>query len=242
MDQVQQSKDFSLLNFWKEPRAVQEVEAPAQAKVTATLRTYLLMWIPMVVVMGIISLLESSGAISNLDKHAIEQLLHTYPLLLVFLFAGLIQPTLEEVAFRLFLRPKWADASLILWVTFMSGIMYQSIPKPYSFVIIGAFAVGLYLYFSDFRVRRNQLWEKHGNAIFWFSVISFGLAHMVNFIAVDIPIWAIPLMVLPQLVAGYFLGFVRLKFGIRYSILFHCLHNSLLLVGYFANEYWLHWF
>ncbi len=64
---------------------------------------------------------------------------------------------------------------------------------------------------------------------FYISVILFGGLHLSNFESLNGQFWAIPLLVSPQLLAGVFLGFTRIKLGLFWSILLHAAHNFLLV-------------
>lgn len=65
---------------------------------------------------------------------------------------------------------------------------------------------------------------------FYCSVLLFGLMHITNFEGLNGQYWAIPVLVSPQLSAGIFLGFIRTRLGLFWSILLHAAHN-LILVG-----------
>lgn len=65
---------------------------------------------------------------------------------------------------------------------------------------------------------------------FYSSVLLFGLLHITNFEGLDGQYWAVPLLVSPQVSAGIFLGFIRTKLGLIWSVLLHAAHN-LILVG-----------
>lgn len=65
---------------------------------------------------------------------------------------------------------------------------------------------------------------------FYISVLLFGLIHISNFENLNGHYWAVPLLVLPQLCAGVFLGFIRVRHGLIWSILLNAAHN-LVLVG-----------
>lgn len=67
---------------------------------------------------------------------------------------------------------------------------------------------------------------------FYISVITFGLIHISNFGDIDGFYWLIPILVAPQVFAGIFLGYIRTKLGLVWSILLHAAHN-LILVGPF---------
>lgn len=65
--------------------------------------------------------------------------------------------------------------------------------------------------------------------IFYASAIIFGAVHLSNFEMNDQLIWLSPLLILPQVSAGVFLGFIRIKLGLLWSILLHAAFNTLLL-------------
>lgn len=65
---------------------------------------------------------------------------------------------------------------------------------------------------------------------FYASILLFGLVHISNFEDLNGHYWAVPFLVLPQLCAGVFLGFIRVRQGLISSILLHAAHN-LVLVG-----------
>jgi membrane protease YdiL (CAAX protease family) len=67
---------------------------------------------------------------------------------------------------------------------------------------------------------------------FYISILLFGMIHISNFEDLNGHYWAVPFMILPQLCAGTFLGFIRVKQGLIWSILLHAGHN-LILIGPF---------
>ena len=63
---------------------------------------------------------------------------------------------------------------------------------------------------------------------FYFSCVAFGMVHLSNFEnGASLLLWA-PLLVAPQIIMGFFLGFLRVKLGLFYAILMHAGHNGLL--------------
>jgi hypothetical protein len=58
------------------------------------------------------------------------------------------------------------------------------------------------------------------------SAISFGLVHIANFAPINTSIWFLyPIYVLPQIVLGYLIVFLRLKHGFSYGLGLHILVN-----------------
>ncbi len=64
--------------------------------------------------------------------------------------------------------------------------------------------------------------------IFFLSVILFGAIHLTNFSDVMKHLWVAPLLVSPQLSLGIFTGFIRVRFGLIWSIALHALYNLIL--------------
>jgi uncharacterized protein len=73
---------------------------------------------------------------------------------------------------------------------------------------------------------------KYYNLVFYLSVIVFGAVHLSNFELYTNYLWLAPLIVAPQLAAGVFLGYTRVKLGLFYSILLHALHNGILFLPF----------
>lgn len=67
---------------------------------------------------------------------------------------------------------------------------------------------------------------------YYISILLFGLIHIGNYPDIEGFYWLIPVLVAPQISAGIFLGFIRTKLGLLWSILLHAVHN-LVLIGPF---------
>lgn len=82
---------------------------------------------------------------------------------------------------------------------------------------------------------KENWWSRNFKIIFWVFTIIFAAVHFSNF-ASTVPMYFAPILVLPQLVLGVMLGYIRVGWGTRYSMLFHGIHNAIplslmLLVG-----------
>lgn len=64
---------------------------------------------------------------------------------------------------------------------------------------------------------------------FYFFAIVFGLIHITNFEITSTVLLLTPILVLPQLFAGFALGFLRIRFGLRWSVFLHCIYNIFFL-------------
>jgi len=66
--------------------------------------------------------------------------------------------------------------------------------------------------------------------IFYGFAIVFGYVHITNYELTTNVLLISPILVAPQIILGLFLGMVRVKFGLLYSILFHAVYNAILVI------------
>ncbi|MDN5285316.1 MAG: family intrarane metalloprotease [Mucilaginibacter sp.] len=155
----------------------------------------------------------------------------------ILLISALIGPIVEEVLFRLWLTFKKTKIAisliaicLVLIIKFNSPYLYTvKINKEFCYYLIGALISGFTL-FGLFNLSFfKNLSNKYFKVIYWASCIGFGLTHLVNFAPLKLSlIWAYPFFVLPQILLGFVLGFIRIKNGFFWALLIHCLINLFL--------------
>lgn len=64
---------------------------------------------------------------------------------------------------------------------------------------------------------------------FYLLTIIFGFIHITNFEINTNTLLFSPLLILPQLVVGFYFGFIRVRFGLIWSIFLHGTYNGLLI-------------
>ncbi len=71
--------------------------------------------------------------------------------------------------------------------------------------------------------------------LFYLFTCGFAVLHVFNFSLELNQYWMTPFLVLPQLIIGFYLGFVRMHFSIWHSIAIHALNNliplTIMLIG-----------
>jgi len=73
---------------------------------------------------------------------------------------------------------------------------------------------------------RNQGYFK---IVFWVLTLLFGYVHLSNYeITTSILLFS-PFLVMPQIILGAILGFIRVKFGLIWAIALHAIYNFVLL-------------
>lgn len=150
---------------------------------------------------------------------------------IVFLAAFFV-PTVEETMFRLWLSfdPRHIAISFSVILTYLIfglkdlfNVNLQALAIILSFIVISLVI---------FRVLRDKHTKQYLGrfisirVVGSISAISFGLVHITNFAPINMNIWFLyPIYVLPQVVLGYLIVFLRLKHGFIYGLGLHILVN-----------------
>jgi len=151
--------------------------------------------------------------------------------------AVIFAPLIEEGVFRLLLRPKLKNLigfsllmfPLILYLLFKGNYITVTIISSIELAILITILRNTYL----FKVQKCII--KHFRFFFHLSILSFGFVHITNFTFPEINFWVIlctPLLVSPQIFMGSILGFIRMKYGFRYSVLLHTIINGIVTLGF----------
>lgn len=148
------------------------------------------------------------------------------------LFIGVIfAPFYEEVIFRSWLKFKKINIILIIGTLVAFTILAIHDSKTVGMIIFPGLLVlfsGLLIIMS--RARISRFIESYFKYFFYGTVLLFGLVHATNFKGNPWIILAFaPILGSPQLLLGYILGFIRMKYGLFYSILFHVSVNAVFL-------------
>ncbi len=163
--------------------------------------------------------------IKNLQKERI------FPVVFVIL----VGPFLEELMFRLPLVINRNNITISISVAIfyfcgdkISELSLQNIDG--WLVKIGI--IFLFLIIHKYLLKEkflNYINEKFYTLFFYSTIIVFGLLHISNFIHLvpnDIIIFS-PIFVLPQIILGFFISYLRIKNGFIWGLFFHCFYNAL---------------
>lgn len=155
----------------------------------------------------------------------------------MFIKAVIIAPLIEESMFRLLLKPK--QNNLIVFLLLMSpSALYTLYNGNYiTFTVITSteLAILITILRNTYLLKLQKCIIKYFRLFFYFSILSFGFLHIMNFSFPEINLWVIlctPLLVSPQIFMGSILGFVRVKYGFIYSILLHATINGVATLGF----------
>lgn len=152
-----------------------------------------------------------------------------------------LAPIIEELEFRAFLSTS-ANAvfvGLAFFLLYVCGLVHASIwrattPTPAAidhyfaglWLLIPTGIASLLLYLFA-RERVLALFRRRGAWIFWISCIVFGAAHAADFTR-QLAWWGF-VLALPQFLVGVGLGYLRITFGLPWSIVTHLAYDWLLV-------------
>lgn len=156
----------------------------------------------------------------------------------------ILVPITEECVFRLFLTPD--KSSISIWFILSAWIFYNVTNESsiflLFFVVVMAF-IGLFLLIQPNHRFFNLcgIWlQKYFPSIFYTSTFIFAILHAYN---LDLyGIYPLPILlsmlyiaanISIQLIGGFILGYIRIKNGMEFSILYHVCWNIMAAIAYY---------
>lgn len=103
----------------------------------------------------------------------------------------------------------------------------------YSPLLILFLAVVVAPFFEELLFRGPLLFFKNSNSfkiVFYAFTTAFGFMHISNFEMSTQVLLFSPLLVAPQIGVGFILGFIRVKFGLVWSMALHACYNMVLII------------
>lgn len=157
----------------------------------------------LLIIMGI---LTTIGIIEQ-GEHVFDDLFEKNSLLRIFFLAAIAAPIVEELIFR---------APLTIFKSPL--ILFKNPIKLFKReIILRKKPLVLFKNSKTFRI-----------AFFSFALL-FGYVHITNFeISTNVLLFS-PILVAPQIYLGLILGYIRVRFGLIWSILMHGIYNGILV-------------
>jgi len=188
---------------------------------------------------------HASGATNLLDE--MSKSAHTLQgRLKLLVLAGILAPLWEETSFRLPLAP-FHPARVLPALALLGLLMLPAKPPEVQALLavpllVAALVCVLAVASKPWNERVARAWSRHFRWVLAFSILSFGFAHAGNYVFGDQKtpsLLIIPLLVMPQLIAGVLLAYARLRLGFWFGVLLHSSVNTalMLLVLSAPNKY-----
>jgi hypothetical protein len=148
--------------------------------------------------------------------------------LVTLLLGAVAAPVIEECIFRWQLRKIKLSIYFVMVSLMFSMLWFTENDKVLFFGALSllVFAILFHLVMSRLRGKRASIaWRRYYVFLFYFTAIIFGLVHMSNTKDLTFAEPSFPLYVSSQIFGGLALGYIRLKYGLPYSMLFHSIFN-----------------
>lgn len=188
--------------------------------------------------LSLLSILIPSTVISNFEKLEVEDMLKDYKDVSELIFVVIGLAFLEEAIFRLPLAPFRVRYLLpsSLMVFFLAyafkGQFWMQVVLGLSGVLA---VVGMLGLFYQYRSLVQEVWSKAFRWVFYLFALIFALVHVSNydFSQQHVVLWQIPLLVIPQFLAGLTFGYVRISMGFLNGVAMHAAYNAVFLLPAF---------
>ena len=158
--------------------------------------------------------LQNPNDFSNTSSRTLYE---NIAILLVFV------PIMEEFGFRggLTFKPYYFQLSLSILFAFVLNYVGNIELFSLNTLLLVSFSfVILMLLIPE---KKLDFFKKNRLVIIYTSIFLFGIMHLP--LLGIMHIWAVPILVLPQIIVGFFLSFYRIEYGLRMSIIMHTLVN-----------------
>jgi membrane protease YdiL (CAAX protease family) len=157
----------------------------------------------------------------------------------IFITMIFLSPVIEEILFRLILKPKFRN---ILIFSVFSGVLAinflfrKSFTLGIPFCILSIVCIILLLDKKCFR-RAQIYFLKHFSFFFYLICLIFGFVHISNYEPFNYKLVLIlPILITPLVFAGITLSFIRMRFGIGYSMLMHSMMNFIAFLAFLVGK------
>ncbi|SNR16940.1 CPBP family intramembrane glutamic endopeptidase [Tenacibaculum jejuense] len=112
--------------------------------------------------------------------------------------------------------------------------MMENLPKIAVFFFAAVFAplIEEVIFRGPLTIFKEKKSFKFG---FYIFAILFGLVHITNYTITTNVLLLLPVLVAPQIILGGYLGFIRIRFGLGWSILLHACYNAFFISLSFAG-------
>lgn len=174
-----------LITYLKNPILEKDKNSNLSYRFTKFIHLLIICILTSGILMPLFYLIEYLGLI-DMEKHAMEEMMKTLSKPMIFFFAVVLAPLIEELIFR-----------------------------------------------GPITLFKNK--TSYKIAFYTFAII-FGLVHITNYTLTTNVILLTPFLIAPQTILGGYLGFIRVRFGLHWSILLHACYNAFFMTMAFAGD------
>lgn len=187
------------------------------------------------VIMGLLSAIEPFLPKELMEDHKVSEMFDEGNIWVMLLMAAVSAPIGEELIFRFPLKFKvWVIHTLLCVIFIFTGVKLAFAHNTVVQIAGGVILLPLLILYLV-KIKRvapfyAQVWKNKFGVVFYTFTAIFALIHIGNYPLIWATLIAMPVLILPQFTIGIFLGYIRVRFGILWSIAFHAIHNGLFVL------------
>lgn len=220
----------SLIKFIKRPEYDYQ-EMPFLSKIKLLGGIYVINLIVTGFLLAALSFTDSLLPEDTMKNHEVAKMFNNSPLWVSFIMAAVFAPIGEELIFRFPLKYReWVIHVLAGGLMVLGGGKTFFLESITIKIACLAFIIVLAVLYSIFNKKiiafTALLWSNKFPVVFYVFTFVFAVVHLENYPFSLAVVLLFPLLVLPQFVIGTFLGYIRIKLGIAWSMAFHGIHNG----------------
>jgi hypothetical protein len=213
-------------------------KSPFTERIGTLFKTYGLLFITIILVAPLIIATDHLvvhvlhfKAINQVQNNGMRQFFHKLGYWKAAIYISLIGPLLEETIFRLPLSLKKTHIVLALSTAafLFGGLFFHHITNPLLNISIRLSISAIIYLICIFTVPDGPAITEYRfrKQLIIVSICLFGLMHISNYAPIQWPlIWIYPIYVIPQLLMGWAITYIRFKNGFLWGFALHCLINS----------------
>lgn len=224
---------LDFISFLKVPERGVSSQVPISEQVVEVIKIFAMTFAAVIIlVMPLMTLIGADdlpNKLSELENLGFDEKWQQN--LALFSLAVIAAPLIEEMLFRFPLKYRRGAIalSMICFATLSANILQLtgvSIEQAtlMSVILIAVLSIILY-----FRLRGENQLDNFSNRyypyLFYAAALLFAFAHVFNYELASDQMWMTPILVLPQMLLGLMLGFLRVKYGLWASIMAHAMNN-----------------
>lgn len=234
-----------IFKFFLKPEQESFSEQPISKKIKWLLFLLVFEMPFMLVAVFLLQLLSKNGLIDT-ENHLIGEIITKNSKTVIIIFLILVGLFIEELIFRLPLRFKKAYfiPFIVFIIIYSATLLFLKLHLSLAislpiFAVVIAISV-FYIFNRNMAEKRESILSSNYPPYFYSVTILFALYHLTNFSYSPSLLLFAPIVVLPQFVGGFFMGFIRLKQGFIWGLFLHSLHNAVfvlpVLLFSFSNQ------
>lgn len=201
---------------------------------------------PLMFAVGYLQQTLAEKGLLDLENHLVMKFIKENSktvIIILLIFAG---PFVEELIFRLPLRFKkvYFVPFILIFLYYVGTLIFKTFNLSFAvsiplFASITAFSF-FFIFNRNMAEKRETILTANYSFYFYSLTILFALFHLSNYNYTPNLLIFAPIVVLPQFICGFLIGFIRIKQGFIWGFFLHALHNAVFVLPVLLLPFYSH--